>query len=303
MYRSKYVLALALAMLSASAAFAVGGKDEPAALTPIVAVSILPQAYFVDRISGGSVEALVLVGPGQSPHSYEPTPKQMAELSTARLWFTVGAEFETALVPKISSLYDELKIVDTTIGIKYRRMEAHGHDEDADDDEAHHDEDAGVDPHVWLGRQAVTAMSVSIRDALIAFDPAGAPAYRANYDAFIADINTTFDSLARELAPMKGSSVLVYHPAFGYFLDEFEIRQEAVETGGKEPTQKTLSELIDTAREDGTRVIFVQSQFPVSAATTVAKAIGGTVVTIDPLAPEWLDNLAVMGAALVESLR
>jgi zinc transport system substrate-binding protein len=225
----------------------------------------------------------------------------MASLASAPIWLTIGADFEKALKPKIASLYSNLAIVDTTVGIKYRRMESHGHD--GETEEAGPAEESGLDQHVWLGRQAAIAMAGSIRDALTTYDPAGSPTYSINHDSFVKDIDAAFDGLKAKLAPLSGKSVFVYHPAFGYFLDEFGIGQEAVETGGKEPTQKALAGLIEEARADGAKVIFVQVQFPTSAAQTVARAIGGVVVPIDPLAPDWLDNIKKIGTALTKAVK
>ncbi len=292
-------VALALGLYEGGSKEKDAGKSErPAVKT--VAVSILPQAYFVERISGGKVRALVLVGPGQSPHSYEPTPRQMRELAEASAWFVIGVDFEKSLVPKVSSLYPNLPIVDTVKNVKYRELAAHDHE---GEENRKGEKEGGKDLHVWLGRQAALAMADEIRNELIALDPDGAAAYRANRDAFAKDADAVFDNLAKELAPLRGKTVFVYHPSFGYFLDEFGIGQEAVETGGKEPTQKHLARLIEEARKDGTKVIFVQEQFPTAAAETVAKAIGGTVAKIDPLAPDWLDNLGRIGEALKRSAR
>ena len=298
MNRTRYTASLLLAALALMPAAAMGGKEaipasgQPA--RPVVIVSIEPQAYFVERIAGERVSVSVLVGPGQSPHSYEPTPRQMADLAAASMWLCVGAEFEKTLRPKAAALYKGLPIVDTTKGVEYRRLEAHDHDDDHDD---YHDE-GGLDPHVWLGRQAVKAMAASIRDALSAADPAGAAAYAANHDAFVRDVDAVYDDLASRLAGLRGTTAFVYHPAFGYLLDEFGIAQEAVETGGKEPTQKALAALIAAARDDGAKLIFVQAQFPTSAAKAVADAIGASVVPIDPLARDWLDNLRRIGDEL-----
>jgi zinc transport system substrate-binding protein len=226
----------------------------------------------------------------------------MADLSKAAIWLTIDSEFEMALKPKVAALYKDLSVVDTTLGIEYRTMESHQHEGEAAAE--HTDvEEEGKDPHVWLGRQAVKAMAANIRDALSAFDPAGATLYSKNHDVFIDDVDTVFDSLKTILAPLEGKPVFVYHPAFGYFLDEFGIEQEAVETGGKEPTQKTLTVLIEEARADDAKVIFVQAQFPTSAAQTVATAIGGVVVSIDPLAPDWMENIKRIGAALTKAIR
>lgn len=293
-------VATVLAAFLPATSFAMGEKDNGSTMATntatVVVVSILPQAYFVDRIADGRVKPMVLVGPGQSPHAYEPGPRQMAELSSAPIWLTIGVDFEKALKPKIASLYPRLTIVDTTVGIKYRQLEAHHHEgEVAEVGDA---QESGPDQHVWLGRQAALAMAGNIRDALSRYDPEGSPTYSRNHDAFVKDINAVFDSLKTGLSPLHGKQVFVYHPSFGYFLDEFGIDQEAVETGGKEPTQKNLSALIAEARADGAKIIFVQPQFPASAAKTVAAAIGGVVVEIDALAPDWLDNIRRIGEAL-----
>jgi len=270
---------------------------------PTIAVSILPQSEFVARIGGDRVRVLTLVGPGASPHSYEPTPRQMAELSGASVWFTIGVEFENALLPKVKSLYPKLRIVNSAQGISYRTLETHDHEEEAPEApatpaaEEDHDE-GGIDPHVWLGLDAVRLQLATIRDALIALKPVDAAYFRANHDAYRGEIDALFAGLSKQLAPLRGATAYVYHPSFGYFLDNFGIRQEAVEVGGKEPTQKTLALLIKNAKADGAKVIFVQKQFSSAAARTVAAAIGGVVVQIDPLAGYWLENIGIMGEAL-----
>jgi zinc transport system substrate-binding protein len=281
----------------------------------VVAVSILPQQYFLERIGGDRVTALVLVGPGQNPHSYEPTPRQMASLAGARAWIKSGTDFELALEPKIRSQYPALRIVDGTAGVAFRELEKHSHEgegADHDDDEpavgntgtdGAMPADLNIDRHTWLGREPAKIMAGWVRDTLIAIDPDGADLYRTNCAALVADIDREFDELKTRLAPLSGSKVFVFHPSFGYFLDEFGIKQEAVETGGKEPTAQALARLIDEAKRDKPSAIFVQAQFPVSAAKKIADAVGAKVVSLDPLAPDWLDNVKRIGDALEKNAK
>lgn len=134
--------------------------------------------------------------------------------------------------------------------------------------------------------------------------PASSAGYfRDNYSRYIAEIDSVFARLAKELAPYRGTTVYVYHPSFGYFLDNFGIIQESVEMGGKEPTQKNLAALIKKAQKEKVKVIFVQKQFSKTAAQTVAGAIGGIVIEIDPLAQDWLQNISAMGKAFMLSER
>jgi zinc transport system substrate-binding protein len=306
--------AAALALIVVLGVHAAGGKEAAPSAKPLVAVSVLPQSYFVERIAGGKVDVLTIVGPGQSPHAYEPSPRQMADLSRAAAWFTVGVEFEHALEPKISALYPALRLVDTAAGIRFRSLEAHEHEDEEHEAEGEHDEGhedehgddhegEGLDPHVWLGRDSVKVQAGHIRDALSAIDVANASFYAANYERFAKEIDELFSELGIRLAALRGKPVFVFHPAFGYFFDEFGIIQEAVETGGKEPTQKALADLIGKAKAEGASVIFVQAQFPAEAARSVAKAIGGQVLQIDPLSADWLNNQKLMADALLKAAR
>jgi zinc transport system substrate-binding protein len=276
------------------------GAADKVAARPVLVVSILPQQYFASRIAGEKVRVMTLVGPGQEPHSYEPTPKQMADLAAAKVWVLSGTEFELGLRHKVVRIFPDLAVVDGTRGVQFRTLEAH---EDGDEDD--HGED--IDRHTWLGHEPAKIMAGHILEALTGMDADGAEAanaalYRENYRDLIADMDKEFALLRERLAPLRGKTVFVYHPAFGYFLDEFGIRQEAVETGGKEPTPRVLAGLIEKAKREGAAAIFVQAQFPVHTAQAVADAAGAVLVPLDPLAPDWLANIRAMGAALQETI-
>lgn len=279
---------------------AARGNDEIAPSTVTIATSILPHQYVVDRIAGDFAESMVLVGPGQSPHSYEPSPRQMAQLSQSQAWITSGTDFETALVPKISSLYPSLAIIDGTSGVQFRYLDEH-HEED----DHEHEENETQDPHTWLGREPMKLFAQQVTDTLVDLDHEHADIYRKNLEAFHQEIDQLYDRLEKELENLAGSTVFVYHPSFGYLFDEFSITQRAVETGGREPTAQALTRLIALAQQEKPPAIFVQSQFPVQAAQSVAEAIGAKVLALDPLAYDWPENIArigeILGSALISN--
>jgi zinc transport system substrate-binding protein len=225
----------------------------------------------------------------------------MAELAAAGAWVLSGTEFEIGLKPKAEALFPNLTIIDGTAGVRRRPLEAHSDDDDHGG-VALAGDDGAADRHTWLGQQAAELMAKHIRDALIAMDAAGTPVYQKNYGELMEDIQGEFDSLREELAPLRGKTVFVYHPAFGYFLDEFGILQEAVETGGKEPSARVLNALIGRIKREQVGTIFVQAQFPVHTAKTLADAAGAVPVALDPLAADWLGNIRIMGDALKASL-
>jgi len=262
-----------------------------------VVVSILPHQFVVDQIGGHLVESLVLVGSGQSPHSYEPTPNQMALLSDSDVWILSNTDFELSLVPKIKSLYPKLLVVDGTEGVTFRYLEEHSHG-----DEEHFHSDMELDRHSWMGKEPMQILAKKVASTLIDLDHPNESYYQDNLDNYLNKIDVLFEKLEVELEGLRGTSVLVYHPSFGYLLDEFEIEQKAIEMGGKEPTAKALSSLIEMASKEHVKALFVQAQFPTSAAKNVAEAIGAAVIPIDPLAYNWFENIEQISSLLKESL-
>ena len=304
------VSSLVFLLLSASAA---------AHAAPVsVFVSLLPQKYFVQRVGGDHVQVGVMVAPGQSPATYEPTPKQMAKLAGAAIYFRIGVPFENVWIGRIIAANPGMKIVDAREGITLREMEAHddqvgeherasGQNHKAKHEEDHKDENehshGRYDPHIWMAPPLVKTMAAQIRDTLSELDPAHRSDYEANYASFAADLDALDEEIRQVLKDKKTRKFMVYHPAWGYFADTYGLKQIPIETEGKEPSAKQLARLIDQAKADDIRVIFVQEQFGRGNAETVAKAIDGTVVSIDPLAENYLENTRAIARTFAEALR
>lgn len=310
-------MAIILVFVALWAGAPANAADKPAGKIKAF-VSILPAAYFVERVGGPNVEVSVLVGPGQDPHTFEPTPKLMSKLANARVLFEMGFPFEETLVKKVGSTFKNVEVVDLQKGIKLRTMteeeteaeeaeheygREHGHGHGAAEEPEHHHEAGDLDQHSWLDPQLAKIQARTIADTLIRIDPSRRDQYEKNLKAFQTDLNAVHEQLTKALAPLKGKSFFVFHPAYGYFGDAYGLKQIPVQIGGKEPTAKQLARLIDLAKEDAVRVIFVQPQFSKKSAEALAKTIGGAVVPLDDLAPDYLKNLQEMAVKLDSALR
>lgn len=273
----------------------------------IAFVSVPPQAYIVERVGGHHVTVEVLVGPGQSPATFEPTPRQMTRLDEAQVYFRIGVPFENTLLPDIQAIYPDLKVCDLREGIELLSIEdGHQHRHEGDDrnvaDESHNGGPTELDPHVWLDPDLVKIMARNTCDELCRLDSAHARNYRGNRDAFVVELDSLKIRIAALLAPYKVRSFFVFHPAYGYFGRAFGLRQVAIEVDGKEPGAKELAALMEHARADGAKVLFVQPQFSSKSAQAIAEAIGATVVPIDPLARDYLKNLEQVAKAIAKGL-
>ena len=282
--------------VSAQGASAAGAEARG---TLSVFVSILPQAYFAERIGADRVSVEVMVKPGQDPHTFEPTPQQMARLARAEMFFRIGVEFENTLIPRIRSTMKELVVVDCREGIPLRQMDAHGQGEEEHAEGGHE----GTDPHIWLSVRNAIRISGTMHEALVRQDPDGRETYDRGYRDLVEDLEALDRRIAGLLEPVEGKTFFVFHPSFGYFADDYGLNQVAVETGGSQPSARQLARLIEEAREQGVQVLFVQPQFSQKSAETIAAEIGGAVVPIDPLARDYIDNLEKMARAVEEGLR
>lgn len=261
-----------------------------------VFVSIQPQAYFVERIGGNRVAVNILLPPGRNPAIYAPAPAQMLKLSKASVYFRIGVPFENALNSKIANIAKQLRIVDTRKGIKLRKMER------CDHNSHDHKSEGNNDPHIWMSPALVKIQAETIFKTLVELDPEGALEYRTGLISFLYDLDVLDKKIAQALVPVKGRSIFVFHPVFGYFADAYGLKQIAVEIEGKTPKGKNLSLFIKRAKEAGVRVIFVQPQFDPNTAIKIAHAINGVVSSIDPLGRDYITNMTDLAGKISEAL-
>ena len=268
-----------------------------------VFVSILPQKYFAERLLGNNAEVEVLIGAGMSPHTYEPLPQQMSKLSRADIFFTVGIPFEQVIINRLKNLCPNLAIVPTDENIEKIKMASHHHHDEKH--EHHHEENhnhkGALDPHFWLDPQKVITMADNMAKAINSRRPELANSIKENLENIRADLNKLDAEISQMLVSFKGKTMLVFHPAFGYFATRYGLIQKAVEIEGKEPAPRQLADLIRNCRAEGIKIIFIQKQFPLATAATSSRSIGGKVVAIDPLAEDYINNLKAMAEAIVSS--
>lgn len=264
-----------------------------------VAVSIVPQAWLVEQIGGGRVEVVTLVKPGESPEVFQPSDAQVSQVMSAKAYFRIGLPFEEGKAMRAVAASGRVKVVDTRVGIQLRGgvPHEHGHAEhgheghEASDVQDASDAHAGVDPHVWSSPRLLAIQARTVAQTLSELDPAGSSEYQANLKALEEAIARTDQQIRQILATLKGKAFFVFHPAWGYFADDYGLRQVAIEIEGKEPSDRELTQLQQSARDEGIRVIFVQPQISAQSAAAVAKAVGARLETLDPLAEDVLANL------------
>jgi zinc transport system substrate-binding protein len=257
-------------------------------------VSILPEQTFVKAIGGDKVSVSLMVLPGNSPHTYEPKPSQMKDVAKAKLYFTIGVEFESVWLKKFKNLNKNMQIVDLTLGIKKLSMTSH-HSK-ANEEKNHIDK---KDPHIWTAPKNVKIIALHIYEALRKVDPANENYYKINYENFIKHINKTDKEIKHILSSKpKGTKFMVFHPSWAYFANAYKLKQLPVEIEGKSPKPRELVMLIKEAKEEKIAAIFTQPEFSDSVAKVIANELGIKVIKVSPLSAKWSNNLINIANAI-----
>ena len=270
-----------------------------------ITVSILPEKYFVERIGGDYVDVNVMVGPGDSPHTYEPKAEQMTALSSASVYFSIGVDFESAWMERIAAANSDMQIVDLSATLEKIPMSS-GHDHESEETEENTreaEEESGLDPHVWTSPENVKVMAEIIYQTLAEIDPDHEADYKSNLDTFQQDINNLEEEIETSLHGFTSNKFMVFHPSWGYFARDFNLEQIAIEINGSEPSAQELAGIIDEAKEENIQVVFGQPEFSTKTADYIAEEINGQVILISPLTEDWLENLRSVGNTFAEVLK
>jgi len=247
-------------------------------------VSIAPLGEFVREVGGEKVQITVLVPPGAEPHTFEPSPSQMKEVARADLYVQNGAGLEFWM-DSLLSVNDKMLVVNSSKGLSLLSDEGE------------------VDPHIWLSLRNARQQVKNICDGLIKLDPAGMDAYLKNRDDYLFRLEELDKELKVTFAGAKRRIFIVHHPAWTYFARDFNLEQIPLMEGEKEPGPRHLSEVIELGRMNNITAVFVEPEFNPKAAEVIAREMNASIVYLDPLAANYLENMRLAGEKIAESLK
>jgi zinc transport system substrate-binding protein len=298
-----------------------------------VVVMIVPQQYFVEQLGGDRVAVTILVPPGADPHVYEPKPKNMVQISSADLYIAMGTPEERVWLPRLLASRPDLSVLHQDAGIPKLAMMDHRHDDH--ETHRHKAEKAGpvgtppsttkgapqstaaaignqlsapvderhLDPHIWLSPKMLRIQAETISRGLREKDPAGAEYYRARLQSFQHLLDRLDQQLTALFSNLHGpAAFLTLHPSWGYFARDYGLNQVPIEVEGKEPSPKELEKLMRRVTRERIPVLLVQPQFSRRLSDVVARQTGIQVITADPLALNWEDNLLNLARQLAATL-
>lgn len=243
-----------------------------------ITVSIEPLRYLTEQIVGDRFEVVTMVPKGSSPETYEPTARQMADLSESILYIKVGElGFERTWMPRLTSNAPHITVVNSSEGITSH---------------------IGDDPHSWMSARNAIIMAHIIYEAVKRIDVKDSVFFRQRLDSLCNVIHATDKYIRQTTAQAQCKSFIIYHPALTYFASDYGLEQLALEEHGREPSAAELEQIISTARAKGVKTMFVQREFANRNVDIITNTIGARKVEINPLGYDWNKEMRRIAAEM-----
>lgn len=255
-------------------------KNDKTGYKPLISVSIEPLRNIVEHLAGDYYKVVTLTPVGASPETYEPTPKQLMDVSNSRLYFAIGTlGFERQQLERMKETAPTLKVYTVSDGISLLAAKHEGHSD-------------STDPHIWMSPKNVVQMARNVCNALCKNDPKHTEVYKKKLAELERHADETDRRIRLMVSKVRYRNFLIYHPALAYFASEYGFRQLTIEQDGKEPSGDHLATIITEAKAAEVHIIFLPREFKGRSVKSISKATGARVVIINPLAYRW-DNEAI----------
>jgi zinc transport system substrate-binding protein len=254
----------------------------------IVAVTIAPQRTFAQEVCKDLADVIVIVPAGSSPATYEPTPMQMEELNSASVYFTIGVPAEKAnILTKTNEKTKIVKLEDEVAKLYPDRIFEEGQ----------------RDPHIWLSPKRAKVMVETMAKEMSNIDPVNKEKYESNAKSYIEKLDQLDNEVKTLLQGVENKKFIVFHPAFGYFADDYGLQMFALEKEGKEATPEHLKDMIDLAKSENIKAIFYQEEIDSKQSKAFAEQLGGKAVQLSPLSENYIDNLKQIASLIKEVIK
>lgn len=278
MFRFSKSLALTVFFVFTSFCLFAETKQES---SHYVLVSVSPHRFFVKKIAGNTLDVGLMVPAGASAHTYDPTPKQMIAASNADIWFRIGENFEDKAIRALRQQTPKMRIVDLRENLDLISDPTHIC--------MHHK--GCMDLHFWLSPKLAKTQAETIAKALIELYPENADLYKQNLQQFQKELDDLDQEIAHGLTNLKSRTIMVSHPAYGYFARDYGLNQFSIEFEGKDPTPQQLTRILNEARKQNIQTVFIQPQYSSKGAKLIAEQIKARVVTLDPYSEDFYTTL------------
>jgi zinc transport system substrate-binding protein len=263
---------------------------------PLILVSIAPYKFLTERIAGEDFEVQTIIPSRSNPHSFEPTARQVLEISRGQVWFSIGEPFEAKVLPLLQKSSPSLVVADLRDGIELKPFDESHH-------VCHHCSSDSLDRHIWLSPRLAGKQAANIAKVLSDRFPEKKEEFQKNLQNCLAELEKINQEIQTILTPLQERSILVSHSAFGYFCLEYGLEQLSVEQEGKDARPRYLEEMLAKARKSHTAIALALPQHNNKGAQVIADEMNIPIRLIDPYSADYFDTLLHLARLIADPLQ
>jgi len=249
---------------------------------PLVLVSIAPYRFLVEQIAQGTLEVQSVVPPNTNPHAFEPTSRQATKIAEGCIWFRIGEPFEDKIIPFLKERNPHLITYDLREGIELIAET---------DNRCTHCSKDHLDRHIWLSPKLTVIQAENIEKILSAQWTENQEFFKKNLEQLKTNLFQLDAEIASLLKPLKNRTLLVSHPAFGYFCKEYGLKQLSVEYEGKDPRPRHLEKILMQAQTNGLKTAITLPQYNNKGTLLIAEKLKVETKMIDPYSADYIATL------------
>lgn len=245
-----------------------------------VVVSLGPEVEWVNAVGGDKVNVSLMVPSGSDPHTYEPLPNQLTQVSYAKMYIEIGSsiEFENNYMDKIKEANPNMLVVNASQGIQLIPNSAENEAET-------------VDPHVWADPKNAKIMVNNIYNSLVQEDPADKEYFQKNRDQYLQQLDQLDKNTTQLLKGKQNTTILIFHPAFGYYAKDYNLTIVGAMINDEEPSPQRIAMMVDIAKKNNIMIVYSEPQYDPKFMQSLASQINGQVLTVSDLDEHYIQNM------------
>ena len=248
------------------------GTSFALAQQPVIVTSIHPYDALVQEIVGENAEIVQVLPSGASPHTFDPTPQDVARLADADLIVFNGV-VDSWLADLVGASGTDAPVLEVIRELTFEPVAG-----DLGEGES-------VNPHIWLDPTLMIQVVPLIVKHLAQIDPQNAASYETNGKAVAKELRSLDANLKEMLAPFKGAAFVPFHDGWPYFARHYglDLVVEIEPAPGREPSPTYIADALSLIEGSGAKAIFSEVQLPARPAEVVAESAGLPLYILDPL--------------------
>lgn len=266
MKKSILIILIIALLLTGCSSKKISSKNNGEKL--IVYASFYPLYFLADEIGKENIDLNAVIPNGVEPHDYEPSIKQLKEIEKAHVFIYNGGNFETWADKLIETIItDKGEIINGSDEVSLKEI------------------NGTVDPHIWLDPNNMIKIAEKIKDVFISLDGKNKGVYLDNYNHLLNRLKKLDEDYTKVLKDKKRNSILVSHTAFGYIADRYEFEQIPVAgiSPEQEPSPKVMANIIDIAKEDNFKYIFLETLANPKTVRVIADEANLEILILNPI--------------------